>query len=299
MLTRSRPVPRPAPSLAPAATAGPLPLRARRLAVGYGDRPVVEGLDLAITAGTVTALVGPNGCGKSTTLKGLARLLGPSAGAVYLNGRAIRDLPAREVARELAVLPQAPAVPAAITVRELVEQGRFAHSGPLRMLRRQDHAAVAAALAETGLVPFADRPLDQLSGGERQRAWIALALAQETPTLLLDEPTTFLDIGHQLETLELVRRLNRERGKTVVMVLHDLNQAARYADRMVVMAAGRIVADGPPADVLEPELLARVFRIRATVLRDPACGAPVCLPYAHLGPESMCADCPGRSAESG
>jgi iron complex transport system ATP-binding protein len=287
---------RPRASILPAAPVAPAPLRAEALAAGYGDRLVVEGLDFAVEAGTVTALVGPNGCGKSTTLKCLARLLGPSTGAVYLNGRAIRGMPAREIARELAVLPQAPALPAAVTVRELVEQGRFAHAGPLRMLRRQDHAAVATALAETGLTGFADRPVDRLSGGERQRAWIALALAQETPTLLLDEPTTFLDIGHQLETLELIRRLNRERGKTVVMVLHDLNQAARFADRMVAMADGRIVADGPPAAVLTPELLARLFRIRASVVTDPACGAPVCLPYAHLGPETMCETCPGRGS---
>lgn len=277
-----------------AATTAPAPLRTAALTAGYGDRLVVEGLDLAIEPGTVTALVGPNGCGKSTTLKCLARLLEPSAGAVYLNGRAIRELRAREIARELAVLPQAPALPAAVTVRELVEQGRFAHAGPLRMLRRQDHDAVATALAETGLTTFADRPVDRLSGGERQRAWIALALAQATPTLLLDEPTTYLDIGHQLETLDLIRRLNRDRGKTVVMVLHDLNQAARFADRMVAMDGGRVVADGPPAVVLTPELLARTFRIRASVVTDPTCGAPVCLPYAHLGPETVCETCPSR-----
>jgi iron complex transport system ATP-binding protein len=276
-----------------------VPVRAEGLAAGYGARLVVEGLDLAIEPGSVTALVGPNGCGKSTTLKALARLLGPAAGAVYLNGLAIHDLPARTIARELAVLPQSPAIPSALTVRELVEQGRFARVGPLRMLRRQDHAAVETALAATHLEAFVHRRIDELSGGERQRAWIALALAQETPILLLDEPTTFLDIGHQLEVLELVGRLNRERGMTIVLVLHDLNQAARYADRMVVMENGRIVADGPPEAVVTPDLLARVFRIRANVVRDPSCGAPVCLPYAPRGPETMCAACPGRTEPIG
>jgi iron complex transport system ATP-binding protein len=273
----------------------PAPLRAAALAAGYGARPVIDGLDLAIEAGAITALVGPNGCGKSTTLKALARLLRPSAGAVYLNGRAILERSARDIAREVAVLPQSPAVPYALTVGELVEQGRYAHVGALRMLRRQDHEAVRAAITATRLDGFVHRKVDELSGGERQRAWIALALAQDTPILLLDEPTTFLDIGHQLEVLELVQRLNRERGLTIVLVLHDLNQAARYADRLVVMRAGRVVADGAPSDVLTPELLLEVFRVHATVLRDPAHGTPVCLPYCSCNPgecQVRAAGCP-------
>lgn len=184
------------------------------------------------------------------------------------------------MARRLAILPQGPVAPEGLTVRELVEQGRFPHVGALRMLRTQDHAAISAALERTGMRAFAQRPLDALSGGERQRAWIALALAQETPILLLDEPTTFLDIDHQLEVLELVRQLNQERGMTVVMVLHDLNQAARYSDRMVVLQRGRIVADGLPVAVLTPALLERVFGVRANIVTDPASGTPVCLPYA-------------------
>src|SRR4051794_20110331 len=204
-------------------------LRADDLKVGYNERIVIADLVLTIARGGITALVGPNGSGKSTLLKTLARLLKPSSGAVYLNGTAIPRLPSAAVARDIAVLPQGPVAPAGLTVGELVEQGRYPHAGPLRMLRHQDHEAIHEALALTEMETFTHRPLDSLSGGERQRAWIALALAQATPILLLDEPTTFLDIGHQLEVLELVRRLNRERGMTIMLVLHDLNQAARYA----------------------------------------------------------------------
>ncbi len=234
--------------------------------------------------GQVTALVGPNGSGKSTLLKTMARLLRPSGGVVLLDGAAIARLPTAQVARALAVLPQGPVAPAGLTVRELVEQGRYPHAGPLRMLRRQDHAAIAEALELTGMQAFAGRPLDALSGGERQRAWIALALAQATPILLLDEPTTFLDSGHQLEILTLVRRLNRERAMTIVLVLHDLNQAARYADTMVALHRGRIAAHGEPRDVLTVRLLESVFGVHAHILTDPATGTPLCVPYAVVAP---------------
>jgi iron complex transport system ATP-binding protein len=250
------------------------------LRVGYGDRAVIDGLALEIATGTITALVGPNGSGKSTLLKTLARLLKPSGGAVYLDGKAISSMPTAAIARELAILPQGPSAPAGLTVRELVEQGRFPHVGALRMLRHQDHAAISAALELTGMREFAHRPIDSLSGGERQRAWVALTLAQDTPILLLDEPTTFLDIGHQLEVLDLARRLNRERRMTIVLVLHDLNQAARYANRMIALSRGRVVADGPPADVLTPALLESAFNVRANIIIDPSSGTPVCLPYA-------------------
>lgn len=256
------------------------PLAADGLRVGYGERPVLNGLNLTIESGSVTALVGPNGSGKSTLLKAMARLLGLSAGAVYLDGTLISRMPSAEVARRLAILPQGPSAPAGLTVRELVEQGRFPHVGALRMLRAQDHQAITDALERTGMTSFAHRPLDALSGGERQRAWIALALAQCTPVLLLDEPTTFLDIGHQLEVLELARQLNRERGMTIILVLHDLNQAACYSDRMVVLRRGQIVADGAPTAVLTPSLLEEVFAVRANIVLDPASGTPVCLPYA-------------------
>lgn len=252
------------------------------LRVGYGARAVIDQLALQIERGKITALVGPNGSGKSTLLKALARLLPLSAGAVYLDGKQISRMPTAAVARELTILPQGPSAPEGLTVRELVEQGRFPHVGALRMLRAQDHAAITAALRRTGMTSFAHRPLDALSGGERQRAWIALTLAQETPILLLDEPTTFLDIGHQLEVLDLVQQLNHERAMTIVLVLHDLNQAARYSHRMVVLQQGRIVADGAPMAVLTPVLLEQVFGVRANIVSDPASGTPVCLPYAVM-----------------
>lgn len=255
-------------------------LTAQALSAGYGERLVIPELSLQITMGAITALVGPNGSGKSTLLKALARLIAPRAGSVYLDGRAIASMPAREVARQLAILPQGPVSPEDLTVRELVEQGRYPHAGPLRMLRQQDSEAIARALIETNMTELRHRRMDSLSGGERQRAWIALALAQETPILLLDEPTTFLDVGHQLEILTLIRQLNRTQGKTIVLVLHDLNQAARFADRMIVLQAGRIVADGPPTAVLTPALLNEFFHVQAYIISHPADGLPVCLPYA-------------------
>lgn len=258
---------------------GPV-LRADTVSIGYGQRIVVEDLSLELMKGGITALVGPNGSGKSTLLKTLARLLKPSTGEVYLNGTAISRMSTSVVAQEIAVLPQGPVAPAGLTVGELVEQGRYPHAGPLKMLRKQDYSAISEAMRLTGMEDFANRSLDSLSGGERQRAWIALALAQETPVLLLDEPTTFLDIGHQLEVLELVEQLNRDRGMTVVLVLHDLNHAARYASRMVALKDGEIVADGPPSEVLTAELLDFLFGVHAHIISDPETGKPVCLPYA-------------------
>lgn len=255
-------------------------LVAQALSVGYSDTPVIDGLSRTIERGHVTALVGPNGSGKSTLIKTMARLMQPAGGQVILDGRAIHTMPTAEVARRMAILPQGPTAPHGLTVLELVEQGRFPHVGALRMLKRQDHESIRQALALTHMTEFAHRPLDGLSGGERQRAWIALTLAQDTPILLLDEPTTFLDIGHQLEVLDLVGRLNRERGMTIVLVLHDLNQAARYADRMIVLNRGRVVADGAPHAVLTPDLLEQVFNVRVNIVTDPAGGTPVCLPYA-------------------
>jgi iron complex transport system ATP-binding protein len=250
--------------------------------VGYDQRRVIDDLSLRIDRGQITVLVGPNGSGKSTLLKAMARLLTPSSGCIYLDGKAISQIGTAAVARQLAILPQGPSAPEGLTVRELVEQGRFPHAGALRMLRRQDHDAIRQALELTNMAGFAHRPLHHLSGGERQRAWIALALAQDTPVLLLDEPTTFLDIGHQLEILDLVRRLNQQRGMTIIMVLHDLNQAARYAQRMVVLQRGQVVADGAPQTVLTASLLAEVFGVYANIYLDPASLTPVCLPYASV-----------------
>lgn len=254
--------------------------------VRYGDFRAIGDLDLKVERRSVTALVGPNGSGKSTLLRALGRLVRPSLGSVLLDGRDIAHLPTREVARRLGVLPQGPTAPGGITVAELVEQGRYPHAGPLRMLRRQDHDAITEALEVTAMAPFADRAVDSLSGGERQRAWIALTLAQSAPVLLLDEPTTFLDVRFQLEVMELVRSLNQGAGLTVVMALHDLQHAARYADRMIALSRGRMVADGPPSQVLTTVLLEKVFGVKANMVTDPASGLPVAIPYgvAEAGP---------------
>ncbi|MFS1299440.1 ABC transporter ATP-binding protein [Streptosporangium longisporum] len=259
-------------------------LRAVDVRLGYGDRVVVDGLDLGIEDQTVTAVIGPNGCGKSTLLRALGRLLRPSGGEVLLDGKRIDRMPGREVARILGVLPQAPSAPEGLTVADLVARGRHPHQTWYRQWSSDDESAIGEALAMTGLLELGDRPLDELSGGQRQRAWISMALAQGTDLLLLDEPTTFLDLAHQLEVLELVRRLHRELGRTVVMVLHDLNLAARYADRLVAMRGGEIVAAGTPAEVLTEDLLAEVFELEARVIEDPVTGTPLVIPVATLSP---------------
>ncbi|MER5621404.1 ABC transporter ATP-binding protein [Streptosporangium sp. NPDC002544] len=253
-------------------------LQAVDLKLGYGDRVVVDGLDLGIETGTVTAVIGPNGCGKSTLLRAMGRLLKPSGGEVLLDGKRIDRMPSKEVARILGVLPQSPSAPEGLTVADLVSRGRHPHQTWYRQWSSDDESAVGAALAMTGLLDLGDRPLDELSGGQRQRAWISMALAQGTDLLLLDEPTTFLDLAHQIEVLELVRRLHGELGRTVVMVLHDLNLAARYADRLVAMRDGGVVAAGPPSEVLTEALLAEVFELDAKVIEDPVAGTPLVVP---------------------
>ncbi|MEV0586242.1 ABC transporter ATP-binding protein [Nonomuraea sp. NPDC050310] len=253
-------------------------LQAVDVRLGYGDRVVVDGLDLGIEPGTVTTIIGPNGCGKSTLLRALGRLLKPSGGEVLLDGKRIDKLPTREVARVLGVLPQAPSAPEGLTVADLVARGRHPHQTWYRQWSSDDESAVGHALAMTGLADLAERPLDELSGGQRQRAWISMALAQGTDLLLLDEPTTFLDLAHQVEVLELVRHLHTSAGRTIVMVLHDLNLAARYADRLVAMRDGRVVASGAPHEVLTEELLAKVFDLDAVVIADPVAGTPLVVP---------------------
>ena len=255
---------------------------AEEVSTGYRRHVVSRRLSLTIERGTRTALVGPNGSGKSTTLKTLARLIAPLSGAVYLDGQDINRLPTRRVARRMAILPQVHEVPAELTVMELVEQGRFPHVGVLGMLRRRDDEAIRDAIRMTRLGEFVHRPIDTLSGGERQRAWMALALSQRTEILLLDEPTTFLDVGHQLDLLELVSGLNRDRGVTVVMVLHDLNHAARFSDRMVALSGGEVVADGAPAEVLTPRLLRECFGVEASVITDPKTRSPMCIPHSPI-----------------
>jgi iron complex transport system ATP-binding protein len=257
---------------------GAVRLRAEQVRLGYGDRTVVDGLDLDVVAGTITAVIGPNGCGKSTLLRALGRLLKPTAGQVVLDGKRIDRVPTREVAKVLGLLPQAPSAPEGLTVADLVARGRHPHQAWYRQWSADDEDAVAQALDWTGIADLAERPVDQLSGGQRQRAWISMALAQGTDLLLLDEPTTFLDLAHQVDVLELVRRLHSEAGRTVVMVLHDLNLAARYADRLVVMRDGHIVAAGKPAEVITEELLAEVFGLAARVIPDPVAGTPLVVP---------------------
>ncbi|WAL63750.1 ABC transporter ATP-binding protein [Amycolatopsis cynarae] len=258
-------------------------LRAQALKLAYGDRVVVDGLDLDVLDGTITAIIGPNGCGKSTLLRALARLLAPREGAVLLDGKRIDRLPTREVARIVGLLPQAPSAPEGLTVADLVSRGRHPHQRWYRQWSADDQAAIDRALRLTGMDELADRVVDQLSGGQRQRAWISMTLAQETGLLLLDEPITYLDLAHQVDVLDLVYRLHAERGTTVVMVLHDLNLAARYADTLVAMRDGRIVAQGEPGAVLTEPLLAEVFGLAAKVLPDPVAGTPLVIPVsAHL-----------------
>ncbi len=259
-------------------------LHAEGLRLGYDKVDIVLGLDLLVHGGEITALVGPNGCGKSTLLKGMTRVLRPRAGTVYLDGAAIQRMPTKALARRLGLLPQTPVAPDGMTVRELVAQGRFPHQGWLQQWSPKDEEAVDRALDITGMKAMADRPVDELSGGQRQRAWIAMTLAQETEVLLLDEPTTFLDMAHQLEVLELLVRLNKEDGRTIVMVLHDLNQAARYAHRLVVMSQGRVFSVGSPAEVITPEMLREVFGVEARILVDPESGLPYCLPLGLCNP---------------
>ncbi|WP_331766352.1 ABC transporter ATP-binding protein [Embleya sp. NBC_00896] len=256
----------------------PQALEGRGLRLGYRDRVVADGLDLHIPAGKVTALVGPNACGKSTALRALARLLKPTAGAVHLDGEDIATLPGRELALRLALLPQTPTAPEGITVRDLVARGRTPHQRWWRQWSSADDAIVDAALSATGVAALAERSIDELSGGQRQRVWIAMALAQETSVLLLDEPTTYLDLAYQVDVLELVAELNRTDGRTVVMVLHELNHACRYADHLVAMRDGRVVAEGAPADIVTPELVHDVFGLRTAVIECPVGGGPLVVP---------------------
>ncbi|CAM5419434.1 ABC transporter ATP-binding protein [Streptomyces microflavus] len=256
-------------------------LEARDVRLGYGDREIVPGLSVTVPPGRITVIVGPNACGKSTLLRAMARLLAPSAGAVLLNGRSIQEMPTKEVAAVLGILPQSPTAPEGITVSDLVGRGRYPHQGFFRRWSAEDDEAVAQALLSTDVLELADRPVDELSGGQRQRVWIAMALAQRTDILLLDEPTTFLDASHQLDVLDLLTDLNRERGVTMVAVLHDLNLACRYADHMIAMKDGRILAEGRPADIVTEELVGEVFGMRCSVIEDPASATPMVVPLGR------------------
>jgi iron complex transport system ATP-binding protein len=239
---------------------------------------VVDDLDFAVPDGEITAIVGPNACGKSTLLRALARLLRPSAGAVVLDGSQIHRLPTKEVARRLGLLPQSPVAPEGILVADLVARGRTPHQKLLQQWSRADEIAVRDALAATATMHLAERPVDELSGGQRQRVWIAMAIAQQTDLLLLDEPTTFLDIAHQVEVLDLTAELNREQGRTVVVVLHDLNLACRYAHTVVAMRDGAIVAAGAPSTVVTADLVQMVFGLESLVIDDPVSHTPLVIP---------------------
>ena len=264
-------------------------LHAENLTLAYDNRRVVEDLTVELPAGKVTVIVGANACGKSTLLRGLARLLKPAAGTVLLDGKDIHSLSTRSVAKTLGLLPQTPIAPDGIAVVDLVGRGRYPHQGWFRQWNPDDDAAVASALRVTDTIELADRNVDELSGGQRQRVWIAMALAQQTDILLLDEPTTFLDVAHQVEVLDLITDLNRSAGTTVAIVLHDLNLAARYADHLIAMKDGRIVAEGPPSEVVTEATVADVFGLESRVIPDPVSGTPMVVPLGrhHSAPKNV------------
>ncbi len=253
-------------------------LEARNATIGYDRRVIAERLNVAIPDSSFTVIVGPNACGKSTLLRALSRLLRPTAGDVVLDGQAIHAYKARDVARRLGLLPQSSIAPDGITVADLVARGRYPHQKLLRQWSREDESAVVEAMAATRVTGLSRRLVDELSGGQRQRVWVAMVLAQKTPILLLDEPTTFLDIAHQIELLDLLRDLNRRHGQTIVAVLHDLNQACRYATHLVAMRDGGIVAEGRPADIVVPALVEAVFGLPCVVIEDPISGTPLVIP---------------------
>ncbi len=254
-------------------------LYTKSLDIAYVDRMIVEDLNLSIPAGKITALVGANGSGKSTILKTMARLMKPVKGSVFLDGESIHRQSTKEVAKQLAILPQNPTAPEGLTVSELVSYGRFPHQKGFGSLSKEDKHIVQWAIEVTGMKDFYDRPVDQLSGGQRQRAWIAMALAQQTDILFLDEPTTFLDMAHQLEVLKLLQKLNEEEHRTVIMVVHDLNHATRYAHHMVAIKRGSVVAEGTPQQVMTKDVLRKVFGIEADIITDPRIGVPLCIPF--------------------
>lgn len=256
-------------------------LVASGLSAGYDKTEILHELDLTVPPGKITVIVGANACGKSTFLRTISRLIAPSGGQVLLDGKSIHRMPSRALARTLGLLPQSPIAPEGITVADLVSRGRHPHQSLFSRWTRQDDEAVDSALAATKTFDLAERPVDELSGGQRQRVWIAMALAQQTDILLLDEPTTFLDINHQIEVLDLLTDLNRTRGTTVVMVLHDLNLAARYADHLVALASGRVHISGTPDEVLTEETVRHVFGLESRVITDPISGRPIMLPIGR------------------
>jgi len=254
-------------------------LSTQKLSISYQQRQVIDSLDLTLPTAKVSVLIGSNGCGKSTLLKAMARLLTPQAGSVILEGTDIHTSNTAQIARKLAILPQSPVAPEGITVRQLVSLGRFPYQNWLRQWSEEDEQQVNEALRLTGTVALQHRQVDALSGGQRQRVWIAMTLAQATPTLLLDEPTTYLDLAHQVEILELLRGLNQQQGKTIIMVLHDLNLACRYADHLVAVHRGRVYAQGAPQEIMTETLVRKVFNLRCRIIDDPFFHTPLCIPF--------------------
>ncbi len=257
-------------------------LSADNLTLGYDGLTIVKNLDLTIPQGKITALVGANGCGKSTLLRGLARLLKPHGGTVYLDAADLFKLSTKDVAKKLGILSQGPVAPEGLTVRDLVACGRFPYQNWMQQWTKEDERFVEIALETTRMKEFAERELDTLSGGQRQRAWIAMALAQNTDILLLDEPTTFLDLAHQIEVLDLLWELNQNYGRTLVMVLHDLNQACRYADYLVAVKQGRVYTYGKPEEVMNTTTVQEVFGLDSRIITDPVSGTPMCIPVSRI-----------------
>ncbi len=255
--------------------------------VGYGDKVIIEDLNITIPMGKTTTIIGPNGCGKSTLLKSIGRILNIKNGAIYLNGKEIHEMPTRELASKMAILPQSPIAPEGLTVEELVSYGRYPYQKGLGKLKDEDKRIISWAMKATNLEDLKFQTVDSLSGGQRQRVWIAMALAQETEVILLDEPTTYLDMAYQLEVLELLDELNKEHGCTIVMVLHDLNLASKFADFMVAMGAGKIIKAGATEEVMTKSVLKEVYQIDANIIADPDTGRPICMSYSLLNKDKV------------
>jgi len=256
-------------------------LKATGLGAGYNGKRIIDGIDITIPHGKISVIIGANACGKSTLLKTLARLIKPYAGEISLNNQDLRKIAPKKLAQSLGLLPQSPIVPEGITVSDLVSRGRFPYQSFFKGLAHHDYEAVEEALEIMGISQLADRCVDELSGGQRQRVWIAMALAQQTDILLLDEPTTFLDIAYQVEILDLLTDLNRRRGTTIVMVLHDINLSARYADCLFAIHKGKLIAEGPPSVVITESLIQKVFDLDSTVITDPISGTPFIVPIGR------------------
>ncbi|WP_256761713.1 ABC transporter ATP-binding protein [Cohnella sp. WQ 127256] len=259
-------------------------LIAEGLSLSYSNEFIFEKLNLSIPIGRTTVLIGSNGCGKSTLLRSMARLLKPHEGCILLHGEDITKLPTKEVAKKLAILPQGPTAPEGLTVLQLVKQGRYPYQSWLQQWSEEDEASVNSALQSTGMAPFAERPVDSLSGGQRQRAWIAMTLAQQTSIILLDEPTTYLDMAHQIEVLDLLYELNVHDNRTIVMVLHDINLACRYADHIVALRDGAVYAEGKPEEIVDAAMIDAVFNLKCDIMQDPLYGTPMCIPHGKGKP---------------